>query len=205
MQGKILLAVSGIIAIALAFFFNPLKFPKDEIGKTITKFVPQTKVVTKTVYVNVPGKTIVDTKTIERVRVIRDSYDSTRVAQLLITLDTVTDRHVRINKLIVKKINEISSAAEQLQAEKEALIEDRNIVIDALADATNELWKERADTIIPPKKLKYGIGASYMILGGSKPIYQLTYEKPLTKNISVEIGGLWNGKPGVSGGIKVRF
>lgn len=195
MQGKILLAVSGVIAIALALFFNPLKFPKDEIGKTITKFVPQTKVVTKTVYVNVPGKTIVDTKVIEKVRVVRDSG----VVLTQVIIDTSLAQSLR------KKFVSISRSAEQLQAEKEALIEDRNIVIDALADATNELWKERADTIIPPKKLKHGIGASYMILGGSKPIYQLTYEKPLTKNISVEIGGLWNGKPGISGGVKVRF
>jgi len=193
MQGKILLAVSGIIAIALAFIFNPLKFPKDEIGKTITKLVP--KEVVRTVYINVPGKTVVNTKTIEKIRVIRDS------GQVLIKMvvDTSLAQALREN------VSSLSHQAEILQAEKEALIEDRNTVVDALSDATNQLWQAKLDTPIAPKKLKHGIGASYMILGGSKPIYQLTYEKPLTKNISVEIGGLWNGKPGVSGGVKVRF
>ena len=191
MQGKILLAVSGIIAIALAFIFNPLKFPKDEIGKTITKLVP--KEVVRTVYV--PGKTVVNTKTIEKIRVIRDS------GQVLINtiIDTSLAQALRAN------VSSLSLQAEILQAEKESLIEDRNTVVDALADATNQLWQTKLDTPITPKKLKHGIGASYMILGGSKPIYQLTYEKPITKNISVEIGGLWNGKPGVSGGVKVRF
>lgn len=203
MKSKLVLILSGVAAIVLALILNPMKFPKDEISKTITKLVPKT--ITKTVYVNVPGKTIVDTKTIEKIRVIRDSYDSVRVAQLLAELDTLTDRHVRINKLVVGKIEECASAAEQLQAEKEALIEDRNTVVDALAEATNQLWQTKQDTPVVPKKLKHGIGASYMILGGSKPIYQLTYEKPLTRNLSVELGGLWNGKPGVSAGVKVRF
>ena len=111
----------------------------------------------------------------------------------------------KVTQTTAANAEESASAAEQLQAEKEALIEDRNVVVDALAEATNQLWQTKLDTPIAPKKLKNGIGASYMILGGSKPIYQLTYEKPLTKNISVEVGGLWNGKPGVSGGVKVRF
>ncbi len=193
MKSKLVLILSGVAAIVLALILNPMKFPKDEIGKTITKLVPQ--VVTKTVYVNVPGKTIVDTKTIEKIRVIRDSFYVLTNA----VVDTSLAHDLR------GKFNAASNYAEQLQAEKEALIEDRNTVVDALAEATNQLWQTKVDTPIAPKKLKHGIGASYMILGGSKPIYQLTYEKPLTKNLSVEIGGLWNGKPGVSGGIKVRF
>lgn len=199
-----MLILSGVAAVILALILNPMKFPKDEIGEIITKTIKEPVTITKTVYVNVPGKTIVDTKTIEKIRVVRDSFDSTRVAQLLAELDTVTDRHERINKLVVKKIDEISAHAEQLQAEKEALIEDRNGLVDAMAEATNQLWQTKLDTPVV-KKLKHGIGASYMILGGSKPIYQLTYEKPLTKNLSVEVGGLWNGKPGVSAGVKVRF
>lgn len=193
MQGKILLAVSGIIAIALALIFNPLKFPKDEIGKTITKLVP--KEVVRTVYINVPGKTVVNTKTIEKIRVIRDS------GQVLI--NTIID--TSLAQALRENVSSLSRQAEVLQAEKEALIEDRNTVVDALAETTNQLWQTKLDTPIVSKKLKHGIGASYMILGGSRPIYQLTYEKPITKNISVEIGGLWNGKPGVSGGVKVRF
>ena len=193
MQGKILLAVSGIIAIALALILNPMKFPKDELGKVIK--IPEIRTVTKTVYVNIPGKTIVDTKTIEEIRVIRDSFYVLTNA----VVDTSLAHDLR------GKFNAASNYAEQLQAEKEALIEDRNTVVDALAEATNQLWQTKLDTPVAPKKLKHGIGASYMILGGSKPIYQLTYEKPLTKNLSVEVGGLWNGKPGVSAGIKVRF
>ena len=207
MQGKILLAVSGIIAIALALIFNPLKFPKDEIGKTITKLVP--KEVVRTVYINVPGKTVVNTKTIEKIRVIRDSTDTWAKEFLLENNDSlrryINESDLISLKKIAKKVEECASAAEQLQAEKEALIEDRNTVVDALAEATNQLWQTKLDTPVAPKKLKHGIGASYMILGGSKPIYQLTYEKPLTKNLSVEVGGLWNGKPGVSAGVKVRF
>jgi len=208
MQGKILLAVSGIIAIALAFIFNPLKFPKDEIGKTITKLVP--KEVVRTVYV--PGKTVVNTKTIEKIRVIRASSDSLHAAfmdrvnkGLLRDNDSLVKDRIQFQDAIYKKLDLVVKSAEVLQAEKEALIEDRNVVVDALAETTNQLWQTKLDTPIAPKKLKHGIGASYMILGGSKPIYQLTYEKPLTKNISVEVGGLWNGKPGVSAGFKVRF
>jgi len=193
MKSKLVLILSGVAAIVLALILNPMKFPKDEIGKTITKLVPQT--ITKTVYVNVPGKTIVDTKTITKIRVIRDSFYVLTNA----VVDTSLAHDLR------GKFNAASNYAEQLQAEKEALIEDRNIVVDALAEATNQLWQTKLDTPVAPKKLKHGIGASYMILGGSKPVYQLTYEKPLTKNLSVEIGGLWNGKPGVSAGVKVRF
>ena len=192
MQGKIMLILSGVAAIILALILNPMKFPKDEISKTITKLVP--KEVVRTVYVNVPGKTIVDTKTIEKIRVIRDSFYILSNA----VVDTSLAHDLR------GKFNATSNYAEQLQAEKEALIEDRNTVVDALAETTNQLWQTKQDTLVA-KKLKHGIGASYMILGGSKPIYQLTYEKPLTKNISVEVGGLWNGKPGVSAGFKVRF
>ena len=188
-----MLILSGIAAVILALILNPMKFPKDELGKVIK--IPEIRTVTKTVYVNIPGKTIVDTKTIEKIRVIRDSFYILSNA----VVDTSLAHDLR------GKFNATSNYAEQLQAEKEALIEDRNTVVDALAEATNQLWQTKLDTPVAPKKLKHGIGASYMILGGSKPIYQLTYEKPLTKNLSVEVGGLWNGKPGVSAGIKVRF
>jgi len=204
MKSKLVLILSGVAAIVLALILNPMKFPKDEI---ITKLVP--KVVTKTVYVNVPGKTIVDTKTITKIRVIRDSTDTWAKEFLLNNNDSlrnyISESALGSVKRMADKVKECASAAEQLQAEKEALIEDRNTVVDALAEATNQLWQTRLDTPAVPKKLKHGIGASYMILGGSKPIYQLTYEKPLTKNLSVEVGGLWNGKPGISGGFKVRF
>ncbi len=192
-MNKLVLILSGVAAIILALILNPMKFPKDEVSKTITKLVP--KVVTKTVYVNVPSKAIVDTKVIEKIRVIRDSFYILSNA----VVDTSLAHDLR------GKFNATSNYAEQLQAEKAAAIEDRNTMVDALANATNELWQLKADTPDVPKKLKHGIGASYMILGGSKPIYQLTYEKPITKNLSVEIGGLWNGKPGVSAGVKVRF
>lgn len=192
MKSKLVLILSGVAAIVLALILNPMKFPKDEI---ITKLVPKTviKEVIKTVYV--PGKTIVDTKTITKIRVIRDSF---------YTLGNMIP-DTSLAQALRKRMDDAFMNAEQLQAEKEALIEDRNTVVDALAETTNQLWQTKLDTPIAPKKLKHGIGASYMILGGSKPIYQLTYEKPLTKNLSVEIGGLWNGKPGVSAGVKVRF
>ena len=192
MKSKLVLILSGVAAIVLALILNPMKFPKDEI---ITKLVPKTviKEVIKTVYV--PGKTIVDTKTITKIRVIRDSF---------YTLGNMIP-DTSLAQALRKRIDDAFMNAEQLQAEKEALIEDRNVVVDALAEATNQLWQTKLDTPVAPKKLKHGIGASYMLLGGSKPIYQLTYEKPLTKNLSVEIGGLWNGRPGVSAGFKVRF
>jgi len=207
MKSKLVLILSGVAAIVLALILNPMKFPKDEI---ITKLVP--KVVTKTVYVNVPGKATVNTKTIEKIRVIRDSGDSLHAAfmdkinkNLLHDNDSLIKDSKAFASASFKKMEDCIGFSEQLQAEKEALIEDRNTVVDALAEATNQLWQTKLDTPAVPKKLKHGIGASYMILGGSKPIYQLTYEKPLTKNLSVEIGGLWNGKPGVSAGVKVRF
>lgn len=195
MKSKLVLILSGVAAIVLALILNPMKFPKDELGKIVTRTITKPVTITKTVYVNVPGKTIVDTKTIEKVRVIRDSFYVLTNA----VVDTSLAHDLR------GKFNAASNYAEQLQAEKEALIEDRNTVVDALAEATNQLWQTKVDTPAVPKKLKHGIGASYMILGGSKPIYQLTYEKILTKNLSVEIGGLWNGKPGASAGVKVRF
>lgn len=207
MKSKLVLILSGVAAIVLALILNPMKFPKDELGKIIK--VPEVRTVTKTVYVNVPGKTIVDTKTITKIRVIRDSADIWAKEFLLNNNDSLRNyiSGFRLDALerYAKKVDECAHNAEQLQAEKEALIEDRNIVVDVLAEATNQLWQTKLDTPIAPKKLKHGIGASYMILGGSRPIYQLTYEKPLTKNLSVEIGGLWNGKPGVSAGVKVRF
>ena len=206
-MNKLVLILSGVVAIVLALILNPMKFPKDEI---ITKLVP--KVVTKTVYVNVPGKTIVDTKTITKIRLIRASGDSSHASfmdkinkSLLQENDSLKNDCKAFASVVFKKLEDCANNAEQLQAEKEALIEDRNTVVDALAETTNQLWQTKLDTPVAPKKLKNGIGASYMILGGSKPIYQLTYEKPLTKNISVEVGGLWSGKPGVSAGVKVRF
>lgn len=205
MKSKLVLILSGVAAIVLALILNPMKFPKDEI-KAVTKLVPKT--ITKTVYVNVPGKTIVDTKTIEKIRVIRDSTDVWAKEFLLNNNDSlrnyISESALGSVKRMADKVKECASVAEQLQAEKEALIEDRNIVVDALAEATNQLWQTKLDTPVV-KKLKHGIGASYMILGGNKPIYQLTYEKPITKNLSVELGGLWNGRPGVSAGVKVRF
>lgn len=194
MKSKLVLILSGVAAIVLALILNPMKFPKDELGKIVTRTITKPVTITKTVYVNVPGKTIVDTKTIERVRVIRDSF--------YILTNAVVDTSLAHD--LRGKFNAASNYAEQLQAEKEALIEDRNIVVDALAETTNQLWQAKLDTPVV-KKLKHGIGASYMILGGSKPIYQLTYEKPITKNLSVEIGGLWNGKPGLSAGFEIRF
>ena len=208
MKSKLVLILSGVAAIVMALILNPMKFPKDEI---ITKLVPKTviKEVIKTVYV--PGKTIVDTKTITKIRVIRASADSLHAAfmdkinkDLLHDNDSLIKDSKAFASSAFKKLEDCANNSEQLQAEKEALIEDRNIVVDALAETTNQLWQAKLDTPVV-KKLKHGIGASYMILGGSKPIYQLTYEKPLTKNLSVEIGGLWNGKPGVSAGVKVRF
>ncbi len=208
MKSKLVLILSGVAAIVLALILNPMKFPKDEI---ITKLVPKTviKEVIKTVYV--PGKTIVDTKTITKIRVIRASADSLHAAfmdkinkDLLHDNDSLIKDSKAFASSAFKKLEDCANNSEQLQAEKEALIEDRNIVVDALAETTNQLWQAKLDTPVV-KKLKHGIGASYMILGGSKPIYQLTYEKPLTKNLSVELGGLWNGKPGVSAGFKVRF
>lgn len=190
MQSKIMLILSGVAAIILALILNPMKFPKDELGKVIK--IPEIR--TKTVYVNVPGKTVVNTKIQERIKIIRDSFEIIRDDTSLIT-------KVRASNLLASAAKEV----DKLQAENAALIEDRNTVVDALAEATNQLWQTKLDTPAAPKKLKHGVGASYMILGGSKPIYQLTYEKPLTKNLSVEIGGLWNGKPGVSAGFKVRF
>ena len=202
-----MLILSGIAAVILALILNPMKFPKDELGKVIK--IPEIRTVTKTVYVNIPGKTIVDTKTIEEIRVIRDSTDTWAKEFLLENNDSlrryINESDLISLKKIAKKVEECASAAEQLQAEKEALIEDRNVVVDALAEATNQLWQTKLDTPIAPKKLKNGIGASYMILGGSKPIYQLTYEKPLTPAMSLTGGVIWNGRPGVAGGIKIMF
>ena len=98
---------------------------------------------------------------------------------------------------------------ENLQNENELLVEDKNSLVDILAQTTNELWMERnkplpKDSLVY-KNFKHGLSASYGVLIGSKPIYQLTYEKPLTPAMSLTGGVIWNGRPGVAGGIKIMF
>ena len=197
MQGKIILTLSAVAAIVVALILNPMKFPAEQV-KELTKHIKQSD----TVYMKVPvpyTKEVVNTKYIDRIRIIRDSFYT-----LINSVDSSLASDLR------SKWNTASDNAEKLQSENELLIEDKNTIVDVLSETTNELWKTKSDfekfkSDSLPKRFKHGIGASVMFLGGSRPIYQMTYEKPLTRSISIEGGVLWNGKPGVSTGIKVRF
>lgn len=183
-----------IAAILVAFGINKCEIPTD-VANVITKTV--TKIERDTVYVPVE-KTVVSTKYIDKIRVIRDSVYI--LANALV--DTSFAHDLR------SKFNTASSYAEAIQNENELLVEDKNSLVDILAQTTNELWIERnrvvKDSVIY-KKFKHGLSASYGVLIGSKPIYQLTYEKPLTPALSLTGGAIWNGKPGVAGGIKIMF
>lgn len=202
MQGKIILTLSAVAAIVVALILNPMKFPDDQV-KELTKHVVSKTI--DTVYIKVPvpyAKEVVNTKYINRIRVIRDSFYT--LANAVVDTSLATD--------LRSKWNLASANAEKLQSENELLVEDKNTIVDVLSETTNELWKTKSDfekfksdSVRQQIKFKRGIGASVMFLGGNRPIYQMTYEKPLTRSISVEGGVLWNGKPGVSTGIKVRF
>lgn len=193
-----------VAAILVAFGLNKCEVPA-EVANAVTK----TKV--DTVYVPYKvEKTVVSTKYIDKIRIIRDSADLLVNGFLLSKYDSLVNDmgEVKLKALdrFVKKVEECASAAENLQNENTLLIEDKNSLVDILAQTTNELWieKNRQDSIVY-KKFKHGLSASYGVLIGSKPIYQLTYEKPLTPALSLTGGILWNGKPGVTGGIKIMF
>lgn len=200
MQGKIILTLSAVAAIVVALILNPMKFPAEQV-KEFTKHVVSKN--TDTVYMKVPvpyAKEVVNTKYIDRIRVIRDSFYTLTNA----VVDTSLAHDLR------GRFNASSNYTEKLQSENELLVEDKNTIVDVLSETTNELWKTKSDfekfkSDSLPKRLKHGIGASVMFLGGNRPIYQITYEKPLTRSISIEGGVLWNDKPGVSTGIKIRF
>ena len=184
-----------IAAILVAFGINKCEIPTD-VANVITKTV--TKIERDTVYVPVE-KTVVSTKYIDKIRVIRDSF--------YMLANTVVDTSQF--SAIKDRWMAAYRAAENLQNENELLVEDKNSLVDILAQTTNELWMERnkplpKDSLVY-KKFKHGLSASYGVLIGSKPIYQLTYEKPLTPALSLAGGVIWNGKPGVAGGIKIMF
>ena len=184
-----------VAAILVVFGVNKCEIP-NEVAEVVAKTV--TKVKRDTVYVPVE-KTVVNTKYIDKIRVIRDSFYTLTNA----VVDTSVQSDIRAKFIMV------SSVAENLQNENELLVEDKNSLVDILAQTTNELWMERNKPLPKDstayKKFKHGLSASYGILIGSKPIYQLTYEKPLTPSISLTGGVIWNGKPGVAGGIKIMF
>ena len=181
-----------IAAILVTFGINKCEIPA-EVAEVVTKTV--TKVKRDTIYVPVE-KTVVNTKYIDKIRVIRDSF---------YTLGSMVP-DTSLAQAIRKRIDDASEAAENIQNENELLMEDRNSLIDILAQTTDELWIERnKKDSITYKNFKHGLSASYGVLIGSKPIYQLTYEKPITPALSLTGGAIWNGRLGVTGGIKIMF
>lgn len=187
-----------IAAILVALGINKCEVPA-EVAEVVNKTVAKQVIKRDTVYVPYAvEKAVVSTKYIDKIRVIRDSFEIIRDDTSLIT-------KVRASNLLASMYDEV----DKLQNENELLIEDKNSLVDILAQTTNELWMERnrplpKDSIVY-KKFKHGLSASYGILIGSNPIYQLTYEKPLTPAISLTGGVIWNGKPGVAGGVKIMF
>ena len=187
-----------IAAILVALGINKCEIPA-EVAEVVNKTVTKQVIKRDTVYVPYAvEKAVVSTKYIDKIRVIRDSFEIIRDDTSLIT-------KVRASNLLASMYDEV----DKLQNENELLIEDKNSLVDILAQTTNELWMERnrplpKDSIVY-KKFKHGLSASYGILIGSNPIYQLTYEKPLTPAISLTGGVIWSGKPGVAGGVKIMF
>ena len=185
-----------IAAILVAFGINKCEIP-TEVAEVVTKTITKQVVKRDTIYVPVE-KTVVNTKYIDKIRVIRDSFYTLANA----VVDTSLAHDLR------GKFNAASNYAEAIQNENELLVEDKNNLVDILAQTTNELWMERNKPVkdsLAYKKFKHGLSASYGVLIGSRPIYQLTYEKPLTPALSLTGGVIWNGKPGVAGGIKIMF
>ena len=183
-----------IAAILVAFGINKCEIP-TEVAEVVTKTITKQVVKRDTIYVPVE-KTVANTKYIDKIRVIRDSFYT--LGNMV--PDTALAQDLR------KRIDDASTAAENLQNENELLVEDKNNLVDILSQATNELWMERnKKDSVAYRKFKHGLSASYGILIGSKPIYQLTYEKPLTPALSLTGGVIWNGRPGVAGGIKIMF
>jgi len=184
-----------IAAILMAFGLNKCEVPAD-VAETITKVATKTVVKVDTVYVPYAVKnTVVSTKHIDKIRVIRDSIHYGLP-------DSVSFYAFR------SQIARMTVEAEKLQNENELLVEDKNSLVDILSQTTNDLWIERNRVVkdsVTYKKFKHGLSASYGILIGSNPIYQLSYEKPLTPALSLIGGVMWNGKPGVTGGIKIMF
>lgn len=188
-----------IAAILVAFGLNKCEVPA-EVAEAITKVA--TKTVRDTVYVPYKvEKAVVSTKYIDKIRVIRDSFYTTS--------NWVVDTSLSEVSAMKDRWMAAYHAAENLQNENELLVEDKNSLVDILAQTTNELWMERNKPLpkdsITYKKFKHGLSASYGVLIGSRPIYQLTYEKPLTPALSLTGGVIWNGRPGVAGGIKIMF
>lgn len=184
-----------IAAILVAFGINKCEIP-NEVADVVTKTITKQVVKRDTVYVPV-NKTVVNTKYIDKIRTIRDSfYMLTNAIVDTSQVSAMKDRWMYAYR-----------AAENLQNENELLVEDKNSLVDILSQTTNELWMEKNKPLPKDsvKKFKHGLSASYGILIGSKPIYQLTYEKPLTPALSLTGGVTWNGKPGVAGGIKIMF
>lgn len=184
-----------IAAILVAFGINKCEIP-NEVADVVTKTITKQVVKRDTIYVPVE-KTVVNTKYIDKIRTIRDSFYM--LANAIVDTSQVSamkDRWMAAYQ-----------AAENLQNENELLVEDKNSLVDILSQTTNELWMERNKPLPKDsvKKFKHGLSASYGVLIGSKPIYQLTYEKPLTPALSITGGVIWNGKPGVSGGVKIMF
>jgi hypothetical protein len=187
-----------IAAILVAFGLNKCEVPAEMVG-VVTKTITKTKF--DTVYVPYKvEKTVISTEYIDKIRVIRDSFYTSSNW----TIDT------SLSEVSAMKDRWMAAyhAAENLQNENELLVEDKNSLVDILAQTTNELWIEKNKVTkdsVAYKKFKHGLSASYGVLIGSKPIYQLTYEKPLTPALSLTGGVMWNGKPGVTGGIKIMF
>lgn len=193
MDNRIIPIGALVAAILVAFGINKCEIPAD-VANVITK----TKQVIKhdTVYIPVE-KTVVNTKYIDKIRVIRDS--------LYTLANAVVDTNLGHN--LRGKFGAASNYAEAIQNENKLLVEDKNNLVDILSQTTNELWMEKNKPLTKDsvKKFKQGLSASYGVLIGSKPIYQLTYEKPLTPALSLTGGVIWNGKPGVAGGVKIMW
>jgi len=160
-----------VAAILVAFGLNKCDIPA-EVAEAVSKTVVKQVIKRDTIYVPYKvEKIVVSTKYIDKIRVIRDSF---------YTLGNMVP-DTSLAQALRKRIDDASFAAESLQNENALLVEDKNSLVDILAQTTNELWIEKNKVVkdsVTYKKFKHGLSASYGALIGSKPIYQLTYEKP---------------------------
>ena len=112
-----------IAAILVAFGINKCEIP-TEVAEVITR--TKQVVIRDTIYVPVE-KTVVNTKYIDKIRIIRDSFYT--LANVVV--DTSLAHDLR------GKFNTASNYAEAIQNENELLVEDKNSLVDILSQTTN--------------------------------------------------------------------
>lgn len=181
-----------VAAVLIALGFNKCELPKETVQKI--------KIVRDTVYKPVPY-TVRDTSFFAEIKSLKE-----KVRTLNKKVKTPIDKameYVCPESCDTNLMTQLVENLDRTMNENRLLITDKNELIDMMSNLSNRVDTVNVNTTIQGKFLKNGIGLSYGII--DKPIYQVIYERSLSKNFSAHGGVLWNGKPGIIGGIKIRF